>query len=137
MDKGFHQPAIGVAVIIRKNGRVLLGKRKGAHGSGTWAFPGGHLEHGEQIFDCAIREVTEETGLEITNLEYGPFTSDFFESTLQHYVTLFVLADYKSGVPELKEPHKCDAWQWYEWENMPTELFLSIRNLKALGFNPF
>jgi len=59
MDK---RPLIGVAVIVIKENRVLLGKRKNSHGSGTWAFPGGHLEFNESIEDCARREVL------ITNL---------------------------------------------------------------------
>ena len=59
MDK---RPLIGVAVIVIKENRVLLGKRKNSHDSGTWAFPGGHLEFKESIKDCARREVL------ITNL---------------------------------------------------------------------
>jgi 8-oxo-dGTP diphosphatase len=46
MDK---RPLIGVAVIVIKEDEVLLGKRKNSHGSGTWAFPGGHLEFKESI----------------------------------------------------------------------------------------
>jgi 8-oxo-dGTP diphosphatase len=53
------RPAVGVAAIVTKNGKVLLGKRKGAHGEGSWAFPGGHLEFNESIEDCAKREVFE------------------------------------------------------------------------------
>ena len=35
-----------------------------------WSFPGGHVERGESIYDCAVREVKEETGLDIGKLEY-------------------------------------------------------------------
>ena len=35
-----------------------------------WSFPGGHVEHGESFCDCAIREVKEETGLDVQNLKY-------------------------------------------------------------------
>jgi len=37
-----NRPLVGIAVIVIKNCRVLLGERKNAHGAGTWAFPGGH-----------------------------------------------------------------------------------------------
>jgi 8-oxo-dGTP diphosphatase len=72
------RPLIGVAVIVMKDDRVLLGKRKNSHGADTWAFPGGHLEFKESIADCAVREVFEETGPSIKNLRCGPYTNDIF-----------------------------------------------------------
>ena len=42
-------PRVGVGVIVQRDGRILLGKRLGAHGEGTWALPGGHLEFGESV----------------------------------------------------------------------------------------
>ena len=35
-----------------------------------WSFPGGHVEHGESVYDSAVREVKEETGLDVTNLVF-------------------------------------------------------------------
>jgi 8-oxo-dGTP diphosphatase len=123
------RPLIGVAVIVIKNDKVLLGKRKNSHGDGTWAFPGGHLEFSESIKDCAHREIFEETGIQIKNLRYGPYTNDIFEREDKHYVTLFVLADYASGVPTVKEPHKCEEWQWHHWPPQVKPHFLPIVNL--------
>jgi 8-oxo-dGTP diphosphatase len=64
------QPKVGVGVMIVKNGFVLLGKRKGAHGEGEYAFPGGHLEYMESFAQCAQRETREECGIEIENIRF-------------------------------------------------------------------
>jgi 8-oxo-dGTP diphosphatase len=123
------RPLIGVAVIVIKDDRVLLGKRKNAHGADTWAFPGGHLEFNESIPDCAVREVSEETGLSIKNLRFGPYTNDIFTAENKHYVTLFVIADHDSGTPQVKEPHKCERWEWSPWPPKLKPIFLPIQNL--------
>ena len=34
------------------------------------SFPGGHIERGESFYDCAVREVKEETGLDVRNIKY-------------------------------------------------------------------
>ena len=35
-----------------------------------WSYPGGHVEKGESIYDCAVREVKEETGLDVRDLKH-------------------------------------------------------------------
>lgn len=129
-----QHPRVGVGVIVRKGGKILLGKRLGSHGSGKWSFPGGHLEFNESIEQCARREVAEEVGLTIKNLRHLAFTNDRFRTEGKHYVTLFVVADYAKGAVTLREPHKCERWEWFSPNRLPTPLFLSIRNLlKRLG----
>lgn len=44
--------------------RLLLVRRAHEPGAGTWAFPGGHVEHGETIAEAVTRELREETGIE-------------------------------------------------------------------------
>ncbi|HEY4060167.1 MAG TPA: NUDIX domain-containing protein, partial [Kofleriaceae bacterium] len=60
-----ERPRVGIGVLVMKDGKLLLGKRRGSHGEGEYASPGGHLEHLERVADCAAREVAEETGLVI------------------------------------------------------------------------
>lgn len=123
------QVRVGVGVIVKKEGRVLMQKRKGAHGEGSWSFPGGHLEFNEGIEECAKREVEEETGIKIKNLRLGPYTNDVFEKEGRHYITLFVLAEYDSGEISIKETDKTEEIEWFDIEEIPRELFLPIENL--------
>ncbi|NBO23379.1 NUDIX domain-containing protein, partial [bacterium] len=58
-----NQVKVGLSALIVRDGKVLMGKRKGSHGQGQWAFPGGHLEYSEDFKSCLTREVKEETGL--------------------------------------------------------------------------
>lgn len=130
-----NRPYIGVAVIVVREGRVLLGKRKNAHGAGTWQFPGGHLEYGESIESCARRELFEETGMTIVSMRRGPFTNDFFENERKHYVTLFMIADQTNGEAMRMEPDKCDGWEWFPWSELPKPHFLPVANLLAQHFS--
>ncbi|PQJ43244.1 ADP-ribose pyrophosphatase [Vibrio campbellii] len=123
------QVRVGVATIILRDGAILLGKRIGSHGANTWATPGGHLELGESIEDCAKREVLEETGLIVDSIEKFTFTNDIFEKEGKHYVTLFVVASSASGEPQVTEPDKCKQWKWCRPDNLPEPLFLPLINL--------
>lgn len=129
-------PKIGVGVIVVKNGKILVGLRKHSHGSGTWQFPGGHLEFGESVVQCAIREAMEETGIEVENARPVTFVENLFPEEQKHYVTLYVVADWKGGEPEAREPEKSGEWGWFAWEALPRPLFAPIEKLVKQGFSP-
>ncbi|HYF65459.1 MAG TPA: NUDIX hydrolase [Herpetosiphonaceae bacterium] len=131
------RPRVGVSVIICRDRKVLLGQRQASHGAGSWQFPGGHLEYGEAVEECAIREVAEETGLAVAELRRGPYTNDVFAAEGKHYITLFLVADCPEGEPEAREPEKCAGWAWFGWDELPAPLFLPVQNLLALGWTPF
>ncbi|HLJ80061.1 MAG TPA: NUDIX hydrolase [Ktedonobacterales bacterium] len=124
-----NRPQVGVAVIIEQNERVLLLKRKGAHGAGTWAPPGGHLEFGESLEECAIRETLEETGVVIGNVQFVAITNDIFASEQKHYVTIWVEGTYESGQATVAYPDKVQEVAWASWSALPQPLFLPLQNL--------
>lgn len=123
-------------MIIIKEGKVLLGKRKGSHGEGSWSFPGGHLEFGESLEECAEREVMEEAGITIKNIKKFYYTNDIFLTEGKHYVTCFVRADYGDGEVQILEPNKCEKWNWFEWNKLPEPLFIPIQNLLSDKIDP-
>lgn len=117
----------GTTVLIRKKNKFLFIKRKGSHGNGTWAPPGGHIDFGESVLHCARREVKEETNLEIKNLKIIGFTEDLFKKEKKQYITIWVTSDWKSG--EVKKTDKeFSEFQWFEWKNLPKPLFLPVKN---------
>jgi ADP-ribose pyrophosphatase YjhB (NUDIX family)/ribosomal protein S18 acetylase RimI-like enzyme len=144
MNSAVPSPApavqVGVGVIVVRGGRVLLGRRRGAHGAGDWALPGGHLEYGETPEACAARELAEETGLRAGGWRRAPYTADVIGDAMadagHHYVTLFMLADGVTGDPQRLEPQKCDGWSWHDWDALPEPLFAPLASLRRSGWRP-
>ncbi len=134
------RPLIGAAAIVKKNGKVLIGKRKNIIGHGEWAFPGGHLEFGESFEECINREIIEEVGIKVKNIKLEAITNDIHPQAKTHRVTLFFTCDYIGGIVKNMEPHKCEGWEWAKWDFLvvnESNLFLSMQNLLKQNFNPF
>ena len=123
-----------VGILVVRNGLILLGRRKGSHGAGTWSAPGGRMEYGETIEETARRELREETALELNAASIGPWTNDVFHDVQEHYLTFIVVARETTGEPRNMEPHKCEGWSWHRWHELPEPLFLPLANLRGRGF---
>ncbi len=113
---------VGVGVMVFKDGKVLLTKRKGSHGSGEYSFPGGHLEYLESFEECAARETLEECGVKIKNIKFL-YVTNVKKYAPKHYVHIGITADWESGEPKTLEPTKAEEWKWYDLENLPEPLF--------------
>lgn len=124
-------PRVGLGILVINNqNKLLLGKRKGAHGAAKWAPPGGHLEFGESFEDCAIREVFEETGLKVSEPKFLAVTNDFFETDGKHYISIFMTVIYpEDQIISNKEPDKVDEWLWFDLNQLPTGLFIPLSHL--------
>ena len=131
---------VGVGVLVRdanKKGHVFAGIRKGSHGAGSLALPGGHLEMYESWEECASREVKEEMNLDLKAVKFAHVTNDPMQVEEKHYVTIFMMAT-STGVPENMEPNKCEGWKSYSWQDLKEieakgepELFGPLKRLVA------
>jgi 8-oxo-dGTP diphosphatase len=117
---------IGVSceMIVARESSVLLGRRKGVFGAGSWAFPGGHLEKGEHVADCARRELAEEVGIEPLDLQLIGIINDLPNGQDRQYLRFVFLSRSFKGQINNREPDKCEGWQWFEITKLPAPIFV-------------
>ncbi|RMZ73382.1 NUDIX domain [Pyrenophora seminiperda CCB06] len=116
------RPKIGVAAFLQhpqNPSSILMGTRLSSHGAGTLQCPGGHLEHGESFAQTAIREVKEETGLDVGRVRFVT-DEEGKGGKSKHYVTIFVVCEIigEEVVARTMEPTKCSGWEWIPWTSM-------------------
>lgn len=82
--------------------------------------------------DCAIREVKEETNLDINNLTYLHTTNDpnISGNINKHYITIFMTGKITDDSKELinLEPEKCISWNWFTWNEI-LNIYNNINNI--------
>ena len=119
MDREYpSRPIVGVGVLVKRADRVLLVRRRFDPGRGKWSIPGGLVELGETVRDAALREVYEETGLNV-RLDRLLGVVDYIERDERgrvrfHYVLVDFLA-YAEGREKVN----------------PSDEFLEVRWVKA------
>jgi ADP-ribose pyrophosphatase YjhB (NUDIX family) len=105
----FRNPVPGVVVVIEKDGYVLLGKRRGGFGEGKWGLPQGYIEFDEDFLTAAIREVKEETGLDVEIRSILNVVSNLLSPRL-HTLTIVLLAGVEAG--ELCAGDDLETLEW-------------------------
>lgn len=116
----------GVAIIIfNKQNQVLLQKRADVK---LWGIPSGHVEPGETVTDAAIREVLEETGLQVKILRligvYSEPSSQIFhypDGRITHFVTCCFQAEVVGGKLTVCSPETLDL-RYFPCDRLPSDI---------------
>jgi len=86
------RPLVGVGAVIIRGGRAVIVQRTTEPLKGQWSIPGGALEVGETLRQCAAREALEETGLRVEALDvldvFDSIYTDPDGRTRYHYVLI-------------------------------------------------
>ena len=84
-------------------------------------MPGGMIEYGETFEEAGAREVMEETGVIVKNLEVFCVQTDKNEHA--HFISVGMIARDFDGTPEVMEKDVILKWEWFNLDNLPKNIF--------------
>ncbi|TQF01979.1 NUDIX domain-containing protein [Kitasatospora acidiphila] len=117
-----HPTGIGVHLVLIREDRILLGRRRNTgYADGWWHLPAGHLEAGESVAAGMVREAEEELGLLIAEdelrLVHVLHDRDPDDGVVR--LQLFFATDTYRGEPANCESHKCSELRWWPLTGLP------------------
>jgi nucleoside triphosphatase len=110
----FPEPTVGALIFNPKGQLFLMRSHKWRH---RWVIPGGHIELGERLEQALVREVQEETGLEIFDIQFLMFQEFIYDEAFwkeRH----FIFFDYtcKTNMEQARLNSEAQAYQWVTLE---------------------
>lgn len=120
-------PIVGVGAVVVDQGRVLLVRRGREPLKGRWSLPGGGLELGESLAEGVVREVQEETGLQVEAVEMIELL-DRIQREDGRVRYHYVIADYLCRVTggQLQAASDAEAVRWVEREEWNSHSALQL-----------
>ena len=118
----FPEPTVG-ALIFNTQGQLFLMKSHKFHGK--YVVPGGHIELGERIEDALLREVKEETDLDVHDVQFLAYQDFIFDDAFwkrKHFIFLDFVC--RSNTLEAKLNHEAEEYRWVSLdkvEELPVE----------------
>ena len=121
----YPRPAVTADCIVmtrEDDPKVLLIERGHEPFKGCWAFPGGFMNMDETTEQCAIRELEEETGLQITDIQQLGAYSKVDRDPRGRTITVAYLAFVDNPLPVKGQDDAAKA-QWFSIKNLPKLAF--------------
>ena len=122
----YPHPALTVDIVLATRGKassVLLIKRGGKPFEGCWAIPGGFVEEGETLAEAARRELKEETGLVVNELEQLYTAGDPGRDPRGWTVSVVYLLRVDSKKIKPKAGDDAKEVKWFPLDDLPPLAF--------------
>lgn len=90
-----------MCAVFKQNKVLMINRKKNWKG---WAFPGGHIESGESVFDCVKREIKEEAGIELKEVQFRGITNIYnTRSKTRHIIFNFIAYEYEGVINDMSD----------------------------------
>ena len=128
MTDTLHQtPYIGTHLLLIKEGKLLLQKRKGQFTGGFYCPVAGHVDKGEGVVDALIRETKEEADITLNKDKLkivcmAHLLNAPYKGTRADIINYFILTDTYEGEIKNLEPDKTESLAFYDLNDLPKPL---------------
>jgi len=117
---------VAVYLLLIENNKILLLRRYNTGwNDGNYSLPAGHLDSNETVTQALLRESFEEIGVTISS-ENIKLVHTMHRMTSSHIDLFFVAAKW-SGEITNGEPNKCDDLKWFNLDDLPSNMVLSVK----------
>jgi len=142
------RPIIGVGVVVLRADGILLIKRGNPPRQGTWSLPGGAQKLGETVEECAVREVQEETGLQVSLIGLIDVVNSIQSDENEHIRYHYTLIDFAASIDTsmtgsvVKPGSDAEDARWFNhqeiaemglWEETQRIIDLAVETYETLG----
>lgn len=124
----FVRPS-AVGFILNDQGEILLVQRNVVPFLDMWMMPGGHMKPGETIEECLVREMKEETGLDVEVGELFTTHSDPDQDPRHAALVLFFIVKPKNFDLEKFKVFEIADRKWFKLEDVPQEMAFHHRRI--------
>jgi len=119
-----------VYLLLQKDNKLLLARRINTNFmDGYYSIPAGHLEGDETLTEAMIRETKEEIGIDLSKDQLVFVHAMNRKSTDGERIDFFFKAQNCQDEPKIMEPHKCDAMDWYDLDNLPENIIPYVKKV--------
>ena len=123
----FLAPELVTVVVLRHEGKFLLGRRNIHPGKGMWSFFGGYVDRGEKVEDAALREVKEETNLDV---QLEGLIGIYSEQGEPHVLVVYQASVIESETNSLMaQSEEVGELAYFTWEELPEFAFPIDRHI--------
>ena len=119
-----------VSFVVDHENRLLMGLRCDDFDGGNWAVPGGHLDVGETLAECALRELWEETGITANLAQQFAYVEQPITISNKHYFHFgFLVKDFDASDLKIGESEDISEWKWFNVNEIPSNIAPSQREI--------